>query len=132
MGVQLKGKERPQWGKTSFILQGTFLSCHFSRKVPLPARSHRVLFGLKGNFSLVSAGFNWGPVPEHHLGADGPVGLKVVSVEVEKVQFLAGSNGCTPLKKPSTMHSASSHPQMNELIKLFFFALVYCVVQLSC
>ncbi|XP_009277948.1 PREDICTED: speckle-type POZ protein-like isoform X1 [Aptenodytes forsteri] len=90
-----------------------------SKKVPSSARSHRVLFGFKGNILLVSVSFDWGPMPEHQRGADGPVGAKTVSVEVEKVWFCAGSNGCTPLK-PSVMHSASSYPQMNELIKLFF------------
>lgn len=44
-------------------------------------------------------------------------------MSVEKVQFLAGSNGCTPLKRLSMLGSASSHPQMNELIiiVIFFF-----------
>lgn len=90
----------------------------------MPARSHGVLFGFKGNALLVSTGFDWDPMPDHQLGADGPVGVKMVSVEVKKVQFLAGRNGCTPLKKLSMRRSASSHPQMNELIKLFF--LLWC------
>lgn len=68
---------------------------------------------------LVPLGFDWDPMPEHQRGAD--VRAKMVSVEVEMVLFLAGSNGCTPLKKLSMMCSASSHPQMNELIKLIFF-----------
>lgn len=46
-------------------------------------------------------------------------------MSVEKVQFLAGSNGCTPLKKLSVLTSTSSHPQMNELI--FFFLPSYTV-----
>lgn len=56
----------------------------------MPARSHGVLFGFKGNALLVSTGFDWDPMPDHQLGADGPVGAKMVSVEVKKVQFLAG------------------------------------------
>lgn len=48
------------------------------------------------------------------------LGVSVASVEAEKVWFLAGSNGCSPLKEPSLTRSACSHPQTNELIKLFF------------
>lgn len=47
-----------------------------------------MLFGFKGNFLLVSVGFDWGPMPEHQHGADGPVGVKTVSVEAEKVDPL--------------------------------------------
>ena len=130
MGGAAQGqRDHSQLGKMSFIPQGKFSSCCFSRKVPLPARSHRVLFGFKGNFLLISVVFHWGPVPEYQLGADGPGGEKTIDVKAENVRFLAGSNGCTPLKQPSMLHS---HPQMNEIIKFFFFfALVYCVVQLS-
>lgn len=115
-----KGKGRPQWGKMSFNRQATFLSCCFSRTAPLPARNHWLLFGFKGNSLLVSVGFHWGPVPKHQLGADGPIGVKTLSVEAEKCRFLAGSNCCTPLQQQSMMCNASSHPQMSELIKDFF------------
>lgn len=46
--------------------------------------------------------------------------VSMVSVEADKGWFLTGSNGCSPLKEPSLMRSACSHPQTNELIKLFF------------
>lgn len=79
----------------SFILPGTILSRCFPRKVPVPARSHRALSAFKRNFLLVSVGSDWGLMPEHQPRADGPVDAKVVSVEAEKVRFLAGSKGCT-------------------------------------
>lgn len=43
-----------------------------------------MLFGFKGTFVLVSVDFDWSSMPEHRCGADGSVGVEMVSVEVKK------------------------------------------------
>lgn len=102
-------------------------------------RGRKWVFFFKGHFCLAVSPerFLCPPgVTEHSLdskegsvGFDNPwtaawgscsLGVSVASVEADKVWLLAGSNGCSPLKEPSLTRSARSHPQTNELIKLFF------------
>lgn len=72
MGVSAQGKRETTVGENRLYSSRHFASCCFSRKVPLSARSLRELFGFKGNFLLVSVGFDWGPESEHQHGAEQP------------------------------------------------------------
>lgn len=72
MGVWAQGKRETTVGENLLYSSRHILSCCFSRKVPLSARSHRVLFEFKGNFLLVSVGFDWGSESEHQCGAEQP------------------------------------------------------------